>query len=111
MLFRSLVLLAVTPSERSVFFPNLPTVAEAGYPGFNYGSWFGLLGPAGIPKPAVDRINTEMNKLLKQPVIVERLAKIGIEPLALAPQQFEKLLAEDLERVEKIVKISGAKAE
>ena len=54
---------------------------------------------------------SELAKLSPNPLIVERLAKIGIEPLALAPQQFEKLLAEDLERVEKIVKISGAKAE
>ena len=105
------VLLAVSPSQRSIFFPNLPTVAESGYPGFNYGSWFGLLGPAGIPRAATERINTEMNKLLKLPVIDERLAKIGIEPQALSPQQFEKLLVEDLERVEKIVKISGAHAE
>ena len=106
-----LTLLAVTPSARSLFFPNLPTVAESGYPGFNYGSWFGLLGPAGIPRAATERINAEMNKLLKVPVIAERLAKIGIEPLALTPQQFEKLLVEDLERVEKIVKISGAHSE
>ena len=103
-----LTLLAVTPSARSLFFPNLPTVAESGYPGFNYGSWFGLLGPAGIPRPATERINTEMNKLLKVPLIAERLAKIGIEPLALTPQQFEKLLVEDLQRIERIVKLSGA---
>ncbi len=104
-------LLAVTPSVRSIFFPNLPTVAESGYPGFNYASWFGLLGPAGISRSATERINVEMNKLLKLPVIAERLAKIGIEPQPLAPQQFERLLVEDLERVEKIVKISGAHAE
>ena len=100
-------LLAVSPSTRSIFLPNLPTVAESGYPGFNYGSWFGLLGPARMPRAMVDRINGEMSKLLKLPLIAERLAKIGIEPLALTPQEFEKLLVEDLERVEKIVKISG----
>lgn len=104
-------MLAVSPSTRSIFLPNVPTVAESGYPGFDYGSWFGLLGPAGIPRAASERINAEMGKLLKAPVIQERLAKIGIEPLALSSAQFEKLLVEDLERVERIVKISGAKAE
>jgi tripartite-type tricarboxylate transporter receptor subunit TctC len=106
-----ITLLAVSPSTRSVFFPNLPTIAESGYPGFNYGSWFGLLGPAAMPKASIERINVEMGKLLKTPLITERLMKIGIEPLALSPQQFEKLLVEDLERVERIVKVSGAKAE
>jgi tripartite-type tricarboxylate transporter receptor subunit TctC len=104
-------LLAVSSANRSIFFPQLPTVAESGYPGFGYGSWFGLLGPAGMPRAMVDRVNGEMAKLLKTPVIGERLAKIGIEPLAMAPRDFEKLLVEDLERVERIVKISGARSE
>lgn len=103
--------LAVTTAARSIFFPSLPTVAESGYPGFSYGSWFGLLGPAGLPRAATERINGEMSKLLKTPVIMERLAKIGIEPLALPQSQFEKLLAEDHQRIEKIVKISGASAD
>ena len=105
------ILLAVTPGVRSTFFPQLPTVAESGYPGFNYGSWFGLLGPAAMPRAVTERINAEMGKLLKTALIMERLAKIGIEPLALTPQQFEKLLIEDLERVERIVKLSGARAD
>lgn len=104
-------LIAVSSATRSIFFPQLPTVAESGYPGFGYGSWFGLLGPAGTPRVMVDRVNGEMAKLLKTPLIGERLAKIGIEPLAMAPRDFEKLLVEDLERVERIVKISGARAE
>jgi len=70
-----------------------------------------LLGPAAIPRAVTERINAEMNKLLKTTVLMERLAKIGIEPLALTSAQFEKLLIEDLERVEKIVKISGAKVD
>jgi tripartite-type tricarboxylate transporter receptor subunit TctC len=102
-------ILAVTPPTRSIFFPQTPTVAESGYPGFGYGSWFGLLGPAGMPRAATERINTAMANLLKTPAITERLMKIGIEPLALSSPQFEKLLIEDLERVERIVKISGAK--
>ena len=104
-------ILAVTPSTRSIFFPQTPTIAESGYPGFNYGSWFGLLGPAGMPGAVTERINAAMARLQKTPVIMERLAKIGIEPLALSSPQFEKLLIDDLERVERIVKISGAKVD
>lgn len=103
--------LAVTPAARSMFFPNLPTIAESGYPGFSYGSWFGLLGPAGLPRAATERVNTEMGKLLKSQVIMDRLAKIGIEPQAMSSPQFEKLLIEDHERIERIVKLSGAKAD
>ena len=104
-------LLAVTPAARSIFFPQLPTIAESGYAGFGYGSWFGLLGPAAIPRNLVERVNGEMAKLLKSPLIAERLAKIGIEPLAMPSREFEKVLIEDLDRIERIVKLSGAKAD
>jgi tripartite-type tricarboxylate transporter receptor subunit TctC len=104
-------LLAVSPDTRSSFFPDLPTVAESGYPGFNYLSWFGLLAPAGMARAQIDRINGEVTRLLGSPVIIERMTKIGIEPQALTVAQFEKVLREDLERVERIVKLSGAKSE
>ena len=104
-------LLAVSPDTRSSFFPDLPTVAESGYPGFNYLSWFGLLAPAGMARAQIDRINGEVTRLLGSPVIIDRMTKIGIEPQALTVAQFEKVLREDLERVERIVKLSGAKSE
>jgi len=104
-------LLAVSPDVRSTFFPDLPTVAESGYAGFNYLSWFGLLAPAGMARAQIDRINSEVTRLLGNPVIVDRMTKIGIEPQALSVAQFEKVLREDLERVERIVKLSGAKSE
>ena len=104
-------LLAVSPDTRSSFFPDLPTVAESGYPGFNYLSWFGLLAPAGMARAQIDRINGEVTRLLGSPVIIDRMTKIGIEPQALTAAQFEKVLREDLERVERIVKLSGAKSE
>ena len=104
-------LLAVSPDTRSTFFPDLPTVAESGYPGFNYLSWFGLLAPGGMARAQINRINSEVTRLLGNPVIVDRMTKIGIEPQALSVAQFEKVLREDLERVERIVKLSGAKSE
>jgi len=102
-------MLAVTPQKRSTFLPQLPTIAESGYPSYSYESWFGLLGPAGMPRAFVERVNTEMGKLLKEPGILERLSRIGIEPLALSPEAFEKLLRADYERLSRIVKLSGAK--
>jgi tripartite-type tricarboxylate transporter receptor subunit TctC len=103
--------LAATSPKRSPFVPNIPTVAESGIPGYQFDSWFGLLGPAGIPRPVVERMNTEMGKLLPNPVILERLAKQGIEPLALTPDGFDRLLRSDLERMAKLVKLSGARIE
>ena len=66
---------------------------------------------AGMARAQIDRINSEVTRLLGNPVIVDRMTKIGIEPQALSVAQFEKVLREDLERVERIVKLSGAKSE
>ena len=73
-------MLGVTSAKRSKFLPDLPTIAEAGVPGYEFDSWLGLLGPAGIPVSTVERINSAVGTLLKDPVILDRLAKQGIEP-------------------------------
>src|SRR5258706_5826371 len=75
-------MLGVTSTKRSKFLPELPTLAEAGVPGYEFDSWLGLLGPAGIPIPTLERINVAVGILLKDPVILDRLAKQGIEPQA-----------------------------
>jgi tripartite-type tricarboxylate transporter receptor subunit TctC len=102
-------LLAVTGAKRSKFLPDLPTVAEAGVPGYQFDSWLGLLGPAGMPRAAIEQINGAMARLLKDPVILERLARQGIEPQALAPEAFAALLREDFARMARVVKASGAR--
>ena len=102
-------MLASTGSQRSKFLPQLPSVAESGVPGYVFDSWLGLLAPAATPRPVVEQINSAMEKLLREPVILERLAKQGIEPQALGVEAFNALLREDFAKMAKVVKASGAR--
>ena len=102
-------ILAATGSHRSKFLPQLPTVEESGIRGYVFDSWLGLLAPAGTPRPVVESINAAMEKLLREPVILERLAKQGIEPQALSVEAFNALLREDFAKMAKVVKASGAR--
>ena len=104
-------LIGVTSPKRSKYLPDVPTIAESGLPGYQFDSWFGLLGPVGTPALEVNRINMAMATILKDPVILARLDKQGIEPLAMSNIDFAKLLAIDYERMAKVVKASGAKVE
>jgi len=99
-------LLGVTSPKRSAFLPEVPAVAED-VPGYAFESWFGLLAPARTPRPLIDRLNAEVAKLLANPVILERLAAQGVEPRALTPEAFEKLLREDYAAMAKVVKAVG----
>ena len=104
-------LIGVTSTKRSKYLPGVPTIAESGLPGYRFDSWFGLLGPAATPSAEIQRVNTAIVKLLKDPVILERLDKQGIEPLAMSNADFARLLAIDYERMAKVVNASGAKVE
>ena len=104
-------LLGVTSLKRSKYLPEVASLAESGLPGYEFDSWFGLLGPAGVAKAEVERVNTAMGALLKSQVILERLDKQGIEPRALTPDDFGKLLRADYVRMAQVVKASGAKVE
>ena len=104
-------LIGVTSPKRSKYLPDVPTIADSGLPGYQFDSWFGLLGPVGTPPAEVSRINAAMATLLKNPVVLARLDKQGIEPQALSNTDFAKLLATDYERMAKVVKASGAKVE
>ena len=104
-------MLGVTSAKRSKFLPELPTIAESGVPGYEFDSWLGLLGPAGIPVSTVERINAAVAGLLKDPVILDRLAKQGIEPKALSPEAFNALLRADFANMARVVKASGARVE
>jgi tripartite-type tricarboxylate transporter receptor subunit TctC len=104
-------IIGVTSTKRSKYLPDVPTIAESGLPAYQFSSWFGLLGPAATPPAESNRVNTAMAKLLKDPVILERLDKQGIEPLAMSNADFAKLLAVDYKRMAEVVKASGAKVE
>jgi len=102
-------MLGVSGAKRSKFAPELPTIAESGLAGYEFDSWMGLLGPAGMPRATVEQMNAAINELLKEPVILDRLAKQGVDPRALSPEAFSRLLQEDFARMERVVKAAGAR--
>ena len=98
-----------TGTKRSKFLPELPTIDESGVPGYAFDSWIGILGPAGIPRATVDAINAAMARLLKDPVILERLDKQGVVPQAMSADAFGELLRADFAKMARVVKLSGAR--
>jgi tripartite-type tricarboxylate transporter receptor subunit TctC len=104
-------LLAYTGSQRSRFLPELPTVAEAGVPGYKFDTWFGLLAPATMPKAEVDKLHAAMQKVLADPAVQERLTRLGVEPGAMSTDEFQKLLRTDYDAAGALVKASGARIE
>jgi tripartite-type tricarboxylate transporter receptor subunit TctC len=103
--------LAVTTSKRISAAPDLPTVAEAGVPGYEVTLWHGLVGPKGIPRPIVDRLNSEVGQALKVKETAEHLAADGVTPAGGTPEQFHALIRSDIERWRKVVQRAGVKVE
>jgi tripartite-type tricarboxylate transporter receptor subunit TctC len=97
-------LIAVTGAERSKFLPQIPTIAESGLPGYAVSSWFGLLAPAGTPKPVLDKIQAATAKVMKDPVVLERLDKQGVEVSILTNEEFAQVLKESDKQVAEMVK-------
>jgi tripartite-type tricarboxylate transporter receptor subunit TctC len=103
-------MLAVSGAQRSRFAPALPAIAES-LPGYAFDSWLGLLGPAGMPKATLAELNGAMAKLLRDPVILERLDRQGVVPRAMSAEAFGALLREDYVKMGRVVKAAGAKIE
>jgi tripartite-type tricarboxylate transporter receptor subunit TctC len=101
--------LAVTSAKRTDDLPNVPTINESGYKGFDAVTWFGFLAPAGTPKDVVARLNAEFNKVLKQPELRKKLSEEGADPVGGTPEQFAALIKDDIVRWGKVVKDSGAR--
>ena len=99
-------LLGVTSPKRSPFLPQVPAIAET-LRGYEFESWFGLLAPAHTPEPVIERINTAVSGLLKDKVILDRLARQGVEPRPLTPEAFGGLIRDDYEAMAKVVKLVG----
>ena len=101
--------LAVTSAKRVDDLPNVPTINESGYKGFDAATWFGLLAPAGTPKEVISKLNAEFNKALKLPELSKRLSDEGADPAGGTPEQFAALIRDEIPRWGKVVKESGAK--
>lgn len=101
--------LAVTGDHRSPAFPDLPTVAEAGVPGYVAATWTGIVAPAGVPRPIVDKLNAAVNKALKSPAFLEKFAKFGDEPGGGSPEDFAATIKADSAKWAEVIKRSGAK--
>lgn len=90
--------------------PDLPTVAESGFPGFEAVQWFGLLTTGGTPKAIVDRLNTEINRALSEPELIRQLEAQGATPIGGAPDQFKKLIATEIRNWKETAQTAGIKA-
>lgn len=100
-------MLAVTTARRMSLFPDVPTLAESGMPGFEVGAWQGVMVPAGTPAPVVERLNAEIVKALKAPDVRERLALQGAEPLGSTPAEYGAYVRKELARWAGVVKATG----
>ena len=96
--------LAVSTPKRSPAVPDVPTVAEAGVPGYSSGAWFGLVAPAGTPKTAVDKLAAETQRILKLPDVNERLSALGAEPVGDTPAQFAAHIKSEIAKWAKVIK-------
>jgi tripartite-type tricarboxylate transporter receptor subunit TctC len=103
--------LAVTTAKRSSLAPDLPTMAEAGLPGFDISTWYGLFAPAGTPPAIVAKWNAEVTKILNTPDVRARFVADGAEPAPDTPEQFSQFIAAELAKYARIVKASGAKVD
>jgi tripartite-type tricarboxylate transporter receptor subunit TctC len=99
--------LAVTTSVREASLPNVPTVAET-VTGYEASAWFGISAPKGTPRDIVEKLNTAVNQLLAEPKIQKRLSELGGTPIPGTPEDFGKLISNDTQKWERVVKSSGA---
>jgi len=103
--------LGVTTAKRSALVPDLPTIAEAGLPGYEANNWYGLVAPAKTPAAIVERLNREVVKVLNMPNVKEQLFRSGLDASPSTPKEFGTYIKSEMAKWSKVVKASGAKAE
>ena len=103
--------LASSGKTRSPVTPDVPTVAQAGVPGYEATIWLGLMAPAGTPRAALEKLNLAVNRIVDAPEVRETWAKQGAQPMGMSIDQFDKFLREDITKWAKVVKLSGAKVD
>jgi tripartite-type tricarboxylate transporter receptor subunit TctC len=101
--------LGTTGRQRSTVMPEVPTISEAGVAGYEATIWLGLMAPAGTPRPVVEKLNTEVNKIINSPEVKDTWAKQGAVPMGMSIDEFDKFLRADIVKWAKVVKLSGAK--
>ena len=102
-----LVALAVSTPRRIAALPEVPTIAEAGYPGGEFNFWVGMLAPGKTSRDLLAKINAEVNKALKSPDVIDRLAKLGAEPMSMTPAQFDAFIRREHDELGKIMREAG----
>ena len=103
--------LAVLNPERVPTLPKIPTSAEAGMPELVVITWYGLFAPAGVRHDVVERLNAEVNKVLRSPDAVSQLTKVAVEPKTMAPAEFTKFVREEIDRWARVVKAADIRAD
>jgi len=103
--------LGTSALKRSTVLPEVPTIAEAGVPGYESTIWLGIMAPAGTPQPIVDKLNAEINKAITRPDVKEAWDKQGAVPLVMTPAEFDAYLRKDIEKWAQVVKAAGLKPE
>ncbi len=103
--------LAVTSVKRSSMFPETPTLAESGFPGFDASIWFGIVGPAGLPANVMDKLVPALNTVMRDPAVQDAIRKEGYEPMLFTPAQMRTQIGQDLTRWGKTVKEAGVTLE
>jgi tripartite-type tricarboxylate transporter receptor subunit TctC len=105
------IALGTSGKKRSDVMPEVPTIDEAGVPGYESTIWLGLMAPADTPKPVIDKLNAEIVKIMARPDIKENWAKQGAVPMPMNPAEFDKYLRADIDKWANVVKVSGAKVQ
>jgi tripartite-type tricarboxylate transporter receptor subunit TctC len=103
--------LAVSGARRSPALPNVPTVAEAGVPGYEATTWYPVLAPAGTSRSIVEKLNGEFIAIIKAPDVQERFVAMGVEPIGSTPQELAAHIKSELRKWEKVVQLSGARVD
>lgn len=101
--------IAVSGARRSPGFPDLPTVAEAGVPGYEAPTWSGVIAPAGVPRPIIDRLNAGINKAIESQIFRDRFASIGDEPAGGSPEEFAEVIRTDSAKWGDVIRRAGAR--
>ena len=103
--------LGVGATKRNSILPNVPTVAEAGVPGYESANWIGIVAPAGTPDAIVDKLHKEIAAILESPEVQQRLAAQGAEAVPMSPAEFGAFMEKEMAKWERVVKAGGIKVE